>query len=807
MFSPKSRLVRVVLVCSLIAVALTGAAHAQSFATQVPYPVSANPNSAVAADFNGDNKTDLAVANVLGFNVSVLINKGDGTFNASVFYPVQNNPETIATADLNADGKLDLAVGNFFGGTLNDGSVSILLGKGDGTFNPAVHTNVHSPIHIVIADLNADNKLDLAISSARTDNLSIMLGNGNGTFQAPVTYAVGDEPRQLGVADFNGDTKPDVAINVASAFVNYVAILIGNGNGTFQTPVNVPTGSTPIGLITREINGDGKVDLVIAAAHSNAVQVFLGNGDGSFQNPVNYTVGQEPLYLTMADFNGDGPADVIIVNASGSSYSVLRGNANGTFQAAVTTASRFGSWAPINGDFNSDGKPDLAIANNINHLIDVYINSPSALGLAVSTTQGVSVTAPVATFIDFDATKTAASFTATINWGDGTATSAGTITTGVGGFNVTGTHTYVAPGTFTITTQIADSSGNFESTTSTATVKALTSTAVSTSVTPSDFGQSVTFTATVTSSAGTPGGSVQFKDGGTNLGAAATLNASGVATIATSALTAGTHVITADYLGNTNFAPSSGTLSGGQVVRPQPTLSIGDASIVEGDSGTKTLSFTTNLSAASNLTVTVAIATANLTATAGADYVAFSGTLTFNPGETSKNTSITINTDGINEFDETFAVNLSTPTNASLLDGQGVGTIVNDDAPILMLDDLTGRALALDSVNFTRDPFTLLNPFNLEPSDQRRRIALFVWNLGLLPSDTEANLTVTAEDNTGGTYTMVVEHLSEMTDPNGLAQIVVRLPDNVVGAPRDLTLKVQLRGPASNGAVIKIAAP
>ena len=210
--------------------------------------------------------------------------------------------------------------------------------------------------------------------------------------------------------------------------------------------------------------------------------------------------------------------------------------------------------------------------------------------------------------------------------------------------------------------------------------KAATSTAVASSVNPSDFGQSVTFTATVTSGTGIPTGTVQFKDNGTNLGAAVALNASGAAQISTSALTAATHTITAAYSGDANFLLSSGTLTGGQVVRSQPSLSINDVSVTEGDAGTKALSFTVTLSAASNLTVTTTYATANGTATAPSDYTAIASTLlTFNPGDTSKTVSVTINGDVGFEPDETLFLNLSNPVNATISDNQGLGTIQNDD--------------------------------------------------------------------------------------------------------------------------------
>jgi len=126
---------------------------------------------------------------------------------------------------------------------------------------------------------------------------------------------------------------------------------------------------------------------------------------------------------------------------------------------------------------------------------------------------------------------------------------------------------------------------------------------------------------------------------------------------------------------------------------------------------------------------------------------------------------------------------------------------------VLLIDDTTGRALALDSVSFMRDPFSLTNPFNLSATDHRQRVDFFVWRLGLLPGDTIANVTVTAEDGVGGVYPLTVEFVGPFAPIDGVTQIVVRLPDNVVGAPRDLFVRVQLRGPASNQAVIKIAAP
>ena len=789
-------------------------ASAQSFQpTPGTYSVGENPNSGAAGDFNGDGKLDLAIANVLHKNVSVLLNNGNGTFAGAVNYPVDFNPGATITADFNGDGKLDLATGNFFGGATSAGSISILLGNGNGTFQTAVNYAAGTPEDLAVADLNTDGKLDLVAASFSANKASVLLGNGDGTFQAAVPHSTGPGPAGVAIADFNGDSKLDLATaNLGSSMisVNSISILIANGNGTFQDPVNHDLDTRTTDITARDLDGDTKQDLIVVGVDLDAIMVLMGNGNGTFQGPVSYaTGGNEPQKLDLADFNGDGKIDVVTVNANiPSSYSVFRGVGNGTFLAVDNTPSRNQSWAPIAGDFDADGKPDLAIANNFFDVVDVFLNSPSVHAVNITATQGVAATVQVATFFDYDTSKTAATFNAMINWGDGTAATSGTVTAnGSGGFNVTGTHTYAAPGTFNVNIQIVDNDNNFGRATGTATVTAATTTTVSSSVNPSDFGQSVTFTATVTASAGTPSGTVQFKDNGSNLGTAVSLNGSGVATFSTSSLTVGTHTITAEYSGVTGFAASSGTLTGGQVVRPQPSLSVDDVSVAEGDSGTKTLTFTVSLSAASNLTVTANFATADASANAGSDYQASTGSLTFNPGDTNKTVAVTITGDTTNEPDETFVVNISNPVNATVSDGQGVGTIVNDDAPVLLLDNTTGRALALDFMIVTRDPFTLLEPNYLSTMDKRRRVTLFVFRLGLLQTDTAADITVTAHDGAGGTYNLPVEFVSTLSGVDGVSQVVVRLPDTVAGTPRDLFVKVQVPGPASNEAVIKISGP
>ena len=214
-------------------------------------------------------------------------------------------------------------------------------------------------------------------------------------------------------------------------------------------------------------------------------------------------------------------------------------------------------------------------------------------------------------------------------------------------------------------------------------------------------------------------------------------------------------------------------------------------------------------------TATVNYATSNGTATSGAsctsgvDYIPASGTFTWNNGDVSvRQFTITICNDGSNEDDETINLTLSNAGGTSSLGTQPAATLTigNDDAPVLLTEEFTEHAIALDLVTQTRDPFSLTNLFNFG-EDQRRRVSLFVWQLGLLPSDTIASVQVVARDDEGRIYELAVEALNAVATVPDVTQVVVRLPDNVIGAPRDLQVKVTLRGPGSNEALIKIAAP
>jgi serralysin len=245
-------------------------------------------------------------------------------------------------------------------------------------------------------------------------------------------------------------------------------------------------------------------------------------------------------------------------------------------------------------------------------------------------------------------------------------------------------------------------------------------------------------------------------------------------------------------------AAASGTITNDDT---QPTISINDVSVNEGNAGTTNAGFTVSLSNASNQTITVNYATANNTAIAGSDYVAANGTVTFTPGQISQPINVTVNSDLLNEESSlTFNVNLSAPTNATITDNQGVGTITDDDDPILATEENSQppRAIALDAVTFVRDPFAI-NNLNYHGADQRTRVSLFATNLSVSPG---LVVTAVAVDSNQNSHPLTVESVGTLPTFLGFTQIVVKLPDGIVNAD-DLRVTITVRGRTSN--VVRVA--
>jgi hypothetical protein len=319
------------------------------------------------ADFNGDGILDLAVVmagveNSQG-TLSILLGKPDGTFGPHTDYALGVYSTHVLVGDFNGDGKLDLAVLNRNLGTSGPADVSILLGNGDGTFQPQVRTSVglNEPYvtYLVAGDFNGDGKLDL-IASSTTGQIVLLPGNGDGTFATPVTIQVtAQEVWFLAAGDFNGDGKLDVAVPLLGTTTGSVAILLGNGDGTFQAPVNYPMqGNNDI--VAADVNHDGILDLI---GDGSVISVLLGNGDGTFQPEIDTGPGMS--FLVVGDFNGDGNLDaagVASYDASGGAQLLVTlGDGKGNFHSLFTTPLPYDSHLLRLGDFNGDGVLDLAL--------------------------------------------------------------------------------------------------------------------------------------------------------------------------------------------------------------------------------------------------------------------------------------------------------------------------------------------------------------------------------------------------------------------------------------------------------------
>jgi Bacterial Ig-like domain (group 3)/FG-GAP-like repeat/FG-GAP repeat len=469
-------------------------------------------NSMAVADLNGDGKLDLVVGHLeggpsctaIGVEVGVLLGNGDGTFQTAQPYCIGSGGySSIFIADVNSDGKPDVIVASqyFSVNDLVDGGVAVLLGNGDGTFQPAqsFKSGGGGANFVTVADLNGDGKPDMVVANCSkvgedcttppwgfpTGNVGVLLGNGDGTFQPAVVYDTGGSIAvSVAAADVNGDGELDLI--VAHSCVTgdncgdgAIGILAGNGTGTFQAAVAYNWhGERPFSMVVADVNHDGKLDLLVGGIFM--VGVALGNGDGTFQDAVSYaTGGDEALSVASGDVNGDGVPDLVVGShcrrssgrCNAGSIGVLVGNGDGTFRAPkVFTSDGQVATSIALADVNRDGRLDLIVAN-----------------MCASGDRNCSHGA-AAVFLNASFFRTTTSLTSSLN--------------------------------------------------------------------PSKFGQTVTFTATVTPSE--PDallGRVRFWDGTKSLGAG-NVNG-GVATLTKSTLAIGTHSITAQYLGDSSDGKST----------------------------------------------------------------------------------------------------------------------------------------------------------------------------------------------------------------------------------------------------------
>ena len=347
---------------------------APSFAAPRSYGTGRAPWSVAIGDLNGDRRPDLVAANTGANSVSVLLNKGHGSFRPRHDSPTGAFPHTVAIGDLNGDGKPDLAISNFAG------TVSVLLNKGDGSFRAKHDYEAgDGPNSVAIGDLNGDGAPDLATPNVWAGTVSVLLGDGAGGFQSEIEYAAGDGTSALAVGDLNGDGKPDLAtVNEE----NSVSVLLNRGDGSFGGKVDYRTGDGDTSVAIGDLNGDGKPDLATANTYANTVSVLLNNGDGSFEAGREYRTARGPKSVAIGDLTRDGKPDLAIADGgcacTSVGISVLANRGDGTFRPKVDfPAGRGSRWVAI-GDLNGDGRQDVATANSGANTVSILLSSTRA---------------------------------------------------------------------------------------------------------------------------------------------------------------------------------------------------------------------------------------------------------------------------------------------------------------------------------------------------------------------------------------------------------------------------------------------
>lgn len=398
-----------IVLVALLTLTHPGKAGATEFASPKSYPVGKNPAAAALADFNGDGRLDIVVANTGSNDVSVLLGRGDGTFEAAANFDVGLIPTLVVVGDFNGDGKMDIAA--FQAGDNNSalaGAASVLLGNGNGTFQvPKATTLTVSAAGMVAGDFNSDKKTDLIVTNSDASTgavtLEILIANGDGTFQAPKTVPLGPGSGpaiSIATADFNGDNSSDVVVIAGQK----VILLLGNGDGSFQPAREIAaTNSNPF-LVIADENGDGKFDLLINSfipkdpnctdfcEQPDVINIYYGNGDGTFTAGATVLLnlfGGAGGRFVAADFNADGKLDLF------TGFRLLLGQATGKFQSIPGEFPNL--FLLFAADLNGDKLSDLVYIDGPNNSVVVQLNTSPTTGadIAVLNATAESLAPPI----------------------------------------------------------------------------------------------------------------------------------------------------------------------------------------------------------------------------------------------------------------------------------------------------------------------------------------------------------------------------------------------------------------------------
>ena len=492
-------------------------------------------------------------------SVSVLLGRGDGTFRTKTDYGVGGTPFSVAIGDLNGDGKLDLAVAN--GGSA---SVSILIGRGDGTFGAGTEYPAGTkPFSVAIGDLDEDSKPDLVTANYGANAVSVLLGNGDGTFPTRTEYGVGSNPYSVAIGDLNEDGRPDLV--VANSNSNSVSVLTGNGHGSFGGRRDFATGVGPFSVVIGDLDGDGKPDLATANHDASSLSVLFGNGDGTFGANTDYAAGGSPYSVAIGDLDRNGSPDVATANSGSSSVSVLLSNGDGTFAAKTDYGTNFEPHSVSFGDLNGDGMLDIAAANWSSSTVSVLLNVLPRPGVPTSMLLTSDVNPSVfGQPVTLTAAAAPSTTTGTVQFLDnGVVFGVAVLNAGLATFSVSNllhrehwlTARHVGNADFAqsespVLIQVVAIAG--------------TTTGIAASVNPSIQRQSVNFvatTATTPPGAGVPAGTAQFRVDGVEFGSPVGLSNGFAASAFTDTLSPGQHDVEAIFIPENSLRFAASTSS------------------------------------------------------------------------------------------------------------------------------------------------------------------------------------------------------------------------------------------------------
>ena len=542
-----------------------------------------------------------------------------------------------------------------------------------------------NPVSVAVGDFDADGKLDLATANQGGDDVSVLLGNGDGTFRTPSNISIGSAPTSMAVGDFNGDGKLDLGVtsNVYTPgyygpgswgyygyypgnwypgyFEGRANVLLGNGDGSFAGPSTTSLGTSyHNAALAADLNGDGFDDFVSLNADYGYVSVLRGDSNGLLPGPYSYSTGYYSHSVAAEDLDADGDTDLVTANSEG--VWLVPGDGAGGFGTVQHYATGSGVASVVLRDFNHDGKLDIAATADT-----------SGGSVCILRGQGNGIFSSAENFANDPGTYALAA-------GD---------FSGDGWLDIATTD---GPGN-SVSVLINDQSWPF--------VPPPVSVSDAAVVTEGNSGTvNATFTLTL-AYASIDDVTVHYATADLSAAAGSDYVAASGDVIIPAGHTSATFTVAVkgDRVAEPNetfavnlTATTNATIADGEgigaILDDEPRISINDTTVTEGHTGTRPATFTVNLSEAYDVPVVIGYATANGTATARSDYNASTGSLTIPAGKTSGTFTVLVIGDKTGEPNETFLVNLSNPGNAVIADGQGAGTIV-DDEPRVSINDVT----------------------------------------------------------------------------------------------------------------------